>query len=542
MTQGELEKLSIRICEIQSDMEERIMEDLVRRIKINGFSTASADWEVERLRQLGKSEHDIKIWVREALQTTDEEIDRIFGDEVYEQYMGQQKAYKMSGQRQIPFEENRELQSVISAVEAQTRGTFKNLTGSMGFAVRNPATGEISYTPLGEYYQQVLDSAMLDIRSGAFTYNQVLTRVINEMTNSGIRWIDYSSGVHNRVDVAARRAVMTGFRQIQGKINEQVARALGTDTYEVTYHVGARPTHQDWQGRVWTMKQLQEVCGLGSVSGLHGANCYHDYNPFIKGVSVRTYSDKQLAQMMQEENTPKTYNGREYTTYEALQRQRHMETNMRKTRQEINLLKKGEADEETITLKQAKYQIQMNRYADFSDKMKLPRQLDRVYQDGLKGITAKVVESKEKSVIIKSGVVSGARNPEGKAAKAHAEKYYGLVRSMTTDVEKIAKTTGFSREQIQDIKNYIFIDKHDLGGKEPERFSPDYMMAESWRRLSAGKPEPHDLTLLRHEIMEKKLMDAGYSQEEAHILTTGKYNYGKEAKEFYDKIKKYKKE
>ncbi|MBD5524564.1 MAG: minor capsid protein [Lachnospiraceae bacterium] len=389
MTQGELEKLSIRICEIQSDMEKRIMEDLVRRIKINGFSTASADWQVERLKQLGKSEHDIKMWVREALQTTDEEIEKIFGDEVYEQYMGQQKAYKMTGQKQIPFEENRELQSVIEAVKEQTRGTFKNLTGSMGFAVRNPATGEIFYTPLGEYYQQVLDSAMLDIRSGAFTYNQVLERVINEMTNSGIRWVDYSSGVHNRVDVAARRAIMTGFRQIQGKLNEQTARALQTDTYEVTYHVGARPSHQEWQGRVWTMKQLQEVCGLGSVSGLHGANCYHDYNPFITGVSIRTYSDKQLAQMVQEENTPKTYNGREYTTYQALQQQRHMETNMRKTRQEINLLKKGEADEETITLKQAKYQIQMNRYADFSDKMKLPRQLDRVYQDGLKGITAK---------------------------------------------------------------------------------------------------------------------------------------------------------
>lgn len=386
MNQGELEKLPLRICEICSDMERRIMEDIVRRIKINGFSTASADWQVDRLRQLGKSEQDIKSWVREALQTTDEEIDRIFGDEVYEQYMGHQKAYKMSGQQQIPFEENRELQSVIAAVKEQTKGTFNNLTGSMGFAIRDPATGAIFYSPLGKYYQQVLDSAMLDIRSGAFTYSQVLERVIDEMTNSGIRWVDYSTGVHNRVDVAARRAVMTGFRQIQGKINEQVAKELQTDTYEVSYHVGARPSHQEWQGRVWTMKQLQEVCGLGSVAGLHGANCYHDYNPFIPGVSVRTYNDRQLAKMMESENTPKSYNGREYTTYEALQQQRRMETNMRKTRQDIYLLKKGEADEEKITLKQAKYQIQMNRYADFSGKMKLPQQMDRVYQDGLKGV------------------------------------------------------------------------------------------------------------------------------------------------------------
>src|SRR5699024_1846802 len=142
-------------------------------------------------------------------------------------------------------------------------------------------------------------------------------------------------GHHNRIDVAARRAVMTGFRQVQGMINEQTAAALGTDTYEETYHVEARPSHQPWQGRVWRMAQLRSVCGLGTVTGLHGANCYHDYDAFIPGVSERVYTDEQLEEMIQRENTPKTYNGRQYTTYEALQQQRAMETAMRKTRQDI---------------------------------------------------------------------------------------------------------------------------------------------------------------------------------------------------------------
>lgn len=151
----------------------------------------------------------------------------------------------------------------------------------------------------------------------------------------------------------------------------------------------------------------------------------------------------------------------------------------------------------------------------------------------------KPLESDNELDIIKSGAVSGARNPYGKAAEAHAEKYYAAVRNMKTDVEKIAQTTGYSTEEIQAIKNFIFIEKHDLGGKEPELFKPDYMMAESWQRLIAGKPEPHDMTLIKHEIMEKRLMAEGYSQDEAHILTARKYNYDKEANEFYDKIKKY---
>lgn len=205
------------------------------------------------------------------------------------------------------------------------------------------------------------------------------------MTASGVRWIDYESGVHNRVDVAARRAVLTGFRQVQGKINEQVAAELKTDYYEVTWHGGARPEHQKWQGKVYTMRELRTVCGLGTVTGLKGANCYHDYRPFIPDVSTRTYTDEQLEQMNAAENRKRTYNGREYNTYEALQQQRKLETTMRKYRQDIKLLKEGGADEEEIILKKARYQGVMQTYKDFSKKMGLPEQKQRILQDGLTG-------------------------------------------------------------------------------------------------------------------------------------------------------------
>ena len=89
--------------------------------------------------------------------------------------------------------------------------------------------------------------------------------------------------------------------------------------------------------------------------------------------------------MIKEENTPKYYNGKQYTTYEALQQQRKLETSMRKTRQEIQLLRDGESDETAITLKKAKYYGQMQTYEAFSKKTGLPLQKQRIYQDGLKG-------------------------------------------------------------------------------------------------------------------------------------------------------------
>ena len=291
MTQGELEKLPIQIQKIFSDLELRIMMDLVERIKINGSLSATANWQISRLQQLGESEENIKSFVREALQVSDKEIERIFSDEIYEQYYKNENVYKTYGTNQISYEENIELQQLVEATKQQIKNEYSNLGNSMGFAIKNPQTGKIQYSPLLDYYRSTLDGAVIDIASGAFSYNAVLKRTINQMTNSGVRYIDYDSGVHNRVDVAARRAVLTGFRQVQGKINEHVAKDLNTDKDEVSWHVGARPTHQPWQGRVYSYQGLVDVCGLGSVGGLHGANCYHDYNAFIPGVSARTYTE-----------------------------------------------------------------------------------------------------------------------------------------------------------------------------------------------------------------------------------------------------------
>lgn len=382
MTQGELEKIPKQIVKHMNDLEIRIMDDIVRRIRINGFSTASADWQFTRLQQLGMSEKQIKEWVAEVLKASEADIDRIYSDDVYEEYMKQGRGYKIYGKEQIPFDENVELQQLIESVKRQTGEELERITGSMGFVAKGFGGTMIAET-LTNFYVRTLDAAMYDISSGAFDYNAVLTRTIEDMTRSGLRWIDYESGWHNRVPVAARRAVMTGFRQVQGHINEQTAADLGTDSYEVTVHIGARPTHQVWEGKVWTMDELHSVCGLGTVTGLHGANCYHDYNPFVPGVSVRTYTDDQLKQIHDKENTPKTYNGKEYTTYEALQRQRQLETRARKYREDVYLMERGYASDGDIIAKKCRYQKTLQEYRKFSDKMDLPMQQERIYQDGL---------------------------------------------------------------------------------------------------------------------------------------------------------------
>jgi SPP1 gp7 family putative phage head morphogenesis protein len=137
---------------------------------------------------------------------------------------------------------------------------------------------------------------------------------------------------------------------------------------------------------------------------------------------------------------------------------------------------------------------------------------------------------------------SGALNPDSTRAKGHAKRYYESVRKMTGDVKRIAKNTGYNENDIQEVKNYIFMEKHDLGNGKPEYFVPSYQMAESWQRLIDGKNiQKHDYTLLDHEIHERNLMKQGYTQDDAHIITSRIFNYHRESDEYYDKIKRDKK-
>lgn len=156
----------------------------------------------------------------------------------------------------------------------------------------------------------------------------------------------------------------------------------------------------------------------------------------------------------------------------------------------------------------------------------------------------KAVENSAESGIIRSGALNPLTTDRAEydRAKAHAERYYASVRKMTTDARRISQNTGYEESLIQDIKKFVFLEKHDLGNGQLEYFCPDFMMAQSWQRLIDGKNiQHHDLTLLNHEKMERELINQGYSQQEAHKITEKKYNYHEEAKTYYAEINKHKK-
>ena len=551
MYPDELQRLPLKLEKMFYELQDRIMSDVVRRLRKTGEITSTADYQLVKVQILGNSTEFIESEIKRLTGMTDPEIWEVYDKVANKDYTRMRSAYEQINGNFVPYEENDILQQWTEAVVQQTKGTLENITGSLGFTV-DMGGGKIVFTPFSQYYQQYLDRACLDVVTGSFDYNTVLRRVVKEMTASGLQTVDYASGYHSRAPVAARRALMTGVHQLTAKMNEKIAKDLHTDYYEVTAHAGARPSHAAWQGRVYNYKDLGVICGLGDVAGLCGANCRHSYYAFIPGVSARTYTDEYLEDLRRKDSEIRTYHGKRYNGYEATQRQRQMETTMRAQRANIKQLKNGKADADIIRAAQTRYLTTLHEYQGFSKAMNLPEQMERVYMDGLGRMSGGRIPRKTASAldgIAKSGkfdiMTSGARIVDTYSKKAidFAEMYYKEIRKFSTDAKRIALNLGKKEAEIKKVKAYLFEDNslYDPDLKEWRRFDPDCAIAQSWQRLMSGKNiQPHDRTLIGHELYEMKIKQENpeIDHQTAHELATKKYNYRKEVEEYYGNLKK----
>jgi len=380
----QLEQLPQSLSKLYMNLELDIMKEITVSIK-SVSKMEYAEYLVERAFALGIGEKDIKTMIKRTAAISEKEIDTIVTRALKEDYGNLRELYKKKGIDYIPFEENQVLQQQIEAIKAQTIGECKNITNTLGFA--SEKGGTVVFNDLTSFYQSTMDKVVLQVSTGAFDYTTAMTRAVKSMTQSGLRTIDYASGTKNKVEVATRRSLMTGITQLSGKVSLSNATKLGIETFEVTAHGGARNTgsgylnHAGWQGKVYTLKQLEEICGYGQGGGLKGWNCRHDFYPFDEEFSPRMYPDSELKELAKQENTKTEYKGEKYTTYEATQAQRKLETRMRYQRQNMELMEAADLD--SLQSEKVLYQRTKQEYIQFSKAMDMPTQFERVKVDGL---------------------------------------------------------------------------------------------------------------------------------------------------------------
>ena len=388
-----LDALPEELAELYRALEDTLLDEICSRLKLKDQLNEVTVQDIKALRSHGIDLKEIEKAIRKTLGISETKLNKLLDDVVERN----QKYYtELIDLAHITQPETRVSVEDTWAIYEQTKQTLRNITRSMGFLVNAGRT----MLPPAKAYQWALDNAVMQIQSSAINYNQAIKTAVKQLAESGLKVVDYESGHRDSIDVAVRRAIMTGVNQICDQYTNQSAEYLETQYFEVSAHSGARDkpgaspwsSHKDWQGKVYYQSEsgesdplglyddLVETTGYGYVDGLTGANCRHHKYPFIPGVSERTYTDEQLEHI--DGGLGCTFDGKTYTAYEATQMQRRIERQIRAQKKLRNAYKEAGLSEDA-TAADIKLRRLNAEYSRFSKAAGLPEQRERTKVYGL---------------------------------------------------------------------------------------------------------------------------------------------------------------
>ena len=327
LTPDQLEALPRRFVQLWQQVEDDILQDIARRMKSLGELdplTPTAIWQAWRLAETRAVRSNTVATLAKYTGKSRAEIKRLLETAGAQTLAADDAVYAAAGLDPPPVNQSPALLNLLNAGYRQTCGTWQNLTATTANTVTSA-------------FEDRLSRAWGLVSTGAMDYNTAIRRAVDDLADT-MPYIIYPSGHTDALEVAARRAVLTGVNQTCAKLQLARMEEMDCEFVEVTAHEGARPTHAVWQGRVYhrggavvqggeRYEDFETATGYGTGPGLCGWNCRHNFYPFYPGVSVRNYTDERLAEL-DARNIP--YGGGLYTRYEITQMQRALERRVRK--------------------------------------------------------------------------------------------------------------------------------------------------------------------------------------------------------------------
>ena len=314
-----------RLVLLWQQVEDDILRDVARRISKMEALTPTANWQLWRYEQTEALRQDVVKKLARYTGKSEAEIRRLMQEAATRAMEAEDKIYYHYGKEPTPFAENETLQALLNAGYQQTAGTFHNLTATTA----NTVSGQ---------FEAALDRAHLKVSSGAFDYKSAVKSAVDSLADT-MKYVTYPTGHTDTLEVAARRAVLTGVNQTGAKL--QVARAdeMGVEFFETTAHGGARPSHAEWQGKQFHRggavdymgrhyPDFEAATGYGTGAGLCGWNCRHTFFAIFPELGAPPAWTQESLEALNARDIE--YNGGRYTRYEISQMQRARERAVRK--------------------------------------------------------------------------------------------------------------------------------------------------------------------------------------------------------------------
>ena len=376
LTQNDFINIEKQATAIYESLELEIIEEIATRIARVGYANTVVLNDIQIAQEMGVLYQDIITLVAKYNNTSYEKVAEIFEEAGAKTLSRDDFIYKEAGLNPVPIKQSRPIMQTMSATIEKTAGNLQNLVMT---------TASVAQT---QFYN-TMNMAYLEVSTGVKSYSQSIIDAIDNISSQGAT-ITYPSGRNMSLESAVRMNIITGVNQTCGKLQELRADEVGWDLMELTAHSGARPSHASWQGKIVSRSgkkgylSLDDI-GYGKATGFKGVNCRHDWYPYLEG-SARTYTQEQLDAW---ENEKVTYNGKEYSKYDATQLQRAMERRIRADKKELAGLqgiltsaKDNKLIENTKTefgKRSLIYKTHQNELDDFIHQTSLRKDITRLY-------------------------------------------------------------------------------------------------------------------------------------------------------------------
>jgi len=359
LTPTYLEHVPDEMAALWQMVEDDILRDVARRIKANTGLTATADWQLHKLDEMRLLQNSITRTLAKYSGINGQTLRSVLKRAGFDSLAGDKKYYEAMGITPGDPNKSEILLNLLTAGYEQTAGTWKNLTQTTARTV----TGQ---------FEAAMDRAQLQVQSGAFDYQTAVRRACDTL-GSDMKFVEYPTGHRDTLEVAVRRAVLTGVNQTAGKLQTARMDEYGIDFVETTAHMGARPSHAEWQGKVFhrggqieykgkMYRDFVEATRYGYGDGLCGWNCRHNFYPFIPGLSEPAYDQKELERLNARDQL---YRGKLYTEYEMSQMQRALERKVRAAKKDFILAEEAGFDPHYAAVK---YNNSLDRLRDFCNE------------------------------------------------------------------------------------------------------------------------------------------------------------------------------
>lgn len=320
-----LDAMPDAFVQLAQQVEDEILQDVARRIGKMGTLTETADWQLWRYQQTEAVRENVVKLLAKYSGKSEATIRRLLKEAATEAMEREDAIYYHYNLEPTPFEESAALNNLLNAGARQTCGTWRNLTATTA----NTVSGA---------FERTLDVAWGKVATGAFDYKTAVKQAVDSLADE-MPEITYPSGHTDSLEVAARRAVLTGVNQTAGKLQEARMDEMNVEFVETSAHGGARPSHAEWQGRRFHRggavdylgkhyPDFEQATGYGTGAGLCGWNCRHTFFAVFPELGDPPTWTEESLQELNARNIE--YNGKLYTQYEVNQMQRARERNMRK--------------------------------------------------------------------------------------------------------------------------------------------------------------------------------------------------------------------